>query len=116
MAEATERTPLYQRTKWMRRLFGGGWQYRTAQLLKQQSLDLKDFKVAEAMRGIDLKDVLEELQTKDQESTTQILLGALGILLHIGIGVATMVYLEGWHPRDAAYFCIGTLSRPLFLA
>ena len=110
MEGATERTPIYQRTKWIRRLFGGGWQYRTAKQLKQQSLDLKDTKLAEALRGQDLRDVLEELESKEGESTQHLVVGLLIILLHLGIGVASMVYLEGWHPRDAAYFCIGTLA------
>ena len=56
------------------------------------------------MAGHDLKDFLEELEFKSGESRRSMLLEVLGVLLHVGVGIIFMVYLEGWHPRDATYF------------
>ena len=57
-----------------------------------------------------LKQVLEGLERPSGDSRKNVLVGAFAIFIYLVVGIAAMVVLEGWHPRDAAYFCIVTIT------
>lgn len=105
-----QETTIQTRLPWTQRFFGGGWHHRTAELLQNQSKILKENKDSELAEGHNLIELFEELQNRDGESRQSIMLSIFAIIVHLVTGIYAMVYLEGWHPRDAAYFCIVTIT------
>jgi len=103
-------TEIHTTLPWIQRFFGGGWHHRTAELLQNQSRILKENQDSELAEGHNLIEIFEELQNRDGESRQSIILSIFTIIAHLFTGVFAMVYLEGWHPRDAAYFCIVTIT------
>lgn len=121
MTECYDYEPV--RAPLLNRIFGGGAQYRTSQMIRQRSMryhmahssDEESGSISTTSRALPiampgLKKVLEELEATTGTSQRKILLGLFAIFNHFAGGVISMMVLEGWSLPDAAYFSVVTLT------